>query len=167
MNPANRPLLRIPYSPMERNLEIASAAGLAFGLLTIVQSWSSIPDSIPTHFGFSGRPDAWGAKRMLLLFPIVSVVLYAGLTAISRYPHLYNYPWPITEQNAQRQYQLARSLLCGLKVEMIWLFTFLEWKTVQVALGKAEGLGAVLLWVWLVVIFGTIGIYVREAYRAR
>jgi len=48
--------------------------------------------TIPVHYGFSGQPDAWGGKIELLELPVVSVLLYFGLTLLARYPHKFNYP---------------------------------------------------------------------------
>lgn len=89
------------------------------------------------------------------------------LTIVSRYPHKFNYLWPITAQNAAEQYRLARSLLAWLKVEMIALFGFLEWVTIRTALKQGEGLGFLFLPVVLGLIFGTLGIYFYFAYRNR
>jgi hypothetical protein len=97
----------------------------------------------------------------------MTVILYLMLTVANRYPHKFNYLWPITAQNAREQYRLARLLLVWLKAEVIILFTFLEWATIRVALGQAEGLGVIFLPVVLVVMFGTVGIYFYFAYIKR
>lgn len=34
-----------------------------------------MPDTIPTHFGPSGAPDAWGSKYMVLLYPAILVLV--------------------------------------------------------------------------------------------
>ena len=106
-----------------------------------VQSWKALPPVIPVHFGISGKPDGRGAKSAVCLFPALSAVLYVVLTVISRFPHTFNYPVRVTQENAARQYQIACELLSWLKAELICLFGWSEWGTIQVALGKAEGLG--------------------------
>jgi hypothetical protein len=60
---------------------------------------------------YQAKPDAWGGKIELLELPIVSVLLYPGLTWLARYPHKFNYPWTITKRNAKQQYRLAKSLV--------------------------------------------------------
>ena len=93
--------------------------------------------------------------------------MYIGLTILNRYPHIFNYPVEITEQNAVRQYEIARSLLCALKAEIVWIFTYIEWRTIQVASDQAVGLSPLFLPILLVLIFGTIGLSLFRAYRAR
>jgi len=162
-----RPVLQIPKSSLEIGLETAAALGLLMMFYVAIKSWPLLPETIPHHFGVSGKPDAWGDKWILWLLPGISLVLYVGLTILSRYPHIYNYPWPITEQNAAAQYHLARTMIVALKAEIILLFAYLQQQTIQIALGKAEGLGVAFLPIFLILVFGTIGIYFVKAYQAR
>jgi uncharacterized membrane protein len=162
-----QPKLKVPRSQTESILEFISGGVLLFLIILLFQNWERIPDSIPTHFGASGKPNSWGNKYTLLLLPSVLIIIYSGLTILSRYPYVYNYPWRITEENAERQYLLARTFLCWLKLEIILLFTFIEWTTIQVALGDNEGLGLMFIPISLIVVFGTIGIYFWLAYKAR
>jgi len=152
---------------MNPALEFAAAAGILVAIFLVVQAWSGLPAKIPTHFAASGRVNAWGRRETILLFPALSVIIHAGLSLLSRFPHLYNYPWPITPENADRQYQLASSLLGWLRMETVWLFVYIEWMTIQAALGRAIGHDAWLLWAALAAIFATLGWYFRSAYRAR
>lgn len=162
-----RPVLNLPASPAETVLGLIAAAGVVFAIVTLVVHWAALPERVPTHFGPSGRPDAWGSKTSLLLLAAFSIVLYAGLTVLARYPHKYNYPVRITEENAPRQYLLARAFIGWLKVEVVWLLGYIERKTIQVALGEAQGLGVSSLWILLALLFATLGLYLLNAYRAR
>lgn len=107
---ANRPILPIPRSPSAAVLEIVAVAGTVLSVALLVQSWKALPPVIPVHFGISGKPDGWGAKPTLWLFPALSAAIYVGLTVLSRFPHTFNYPVPITEENALQQYRLACEL---------------------------------------------------------
>jgi len=103
----------------------------------------------------------------LLFLPLGGAFLYMLLTVVSRFPHTFNYPCKITQENAEVQYLLARYLLAFLKAEIIWVFVYIQWMTIQVALGKAAGLGLVFLPVFLVLIFGTIAVYFYKSYRCK
>lgn len=166
-NKATQPILRLPLSPTLVALEIAAAVGILAIALFLFQSWASLPPTIPVHFGLTGKPDAWGSKQILWILLALVVVLYLGLTVVNRFPHTFNYPYPITEQNALRQYQLALGLMGWMKADLIWLFAFIEWQMLQVGLGASQGLGVAFLPVIMLVIFGTVGFYFRQAYLAR
>ena len=136
-NSSNRSL-----SLLQLVLEVAAAAAIILHVLLLSRAWLTLPDTIPVHFGISGQPDKWGQKAELLVLPVLGLLLYVGLTWISRYAHKFNYPWEVTQQNAERQYRLARLLLGAIKVHTVWLFTIITWKSVRVAMGHAEGFGA-------------------------
>jgi hypothetical protein len=154
-------------SSFERTLRIASIVGVVFLFFLVVVYWSQLPDSIPIHYNAAGKPDSWSGKWSLLILPIIGLVLYIGLSILTRFPHLYNFPWKITEENKERQFHLAQMLVLSIKTESIWLFGYIQWQTVQTALGKADGLGASFKFIFFAVIFSTIGIYIMKALKAR
>lgn len=144
---------------MRKILEAVSLAALAvLGWVT----WSALggphplPARIPTHFNMAGRPDGWGAPRMLLLLPIVAGVLYVLITWVSRYPSAFNYPVRVTRENRPRLEALALGMTAWLKAETLCLFAWIQTATVEsVRRGRGE-LPAALMPVGLVVVFGTI-----------
>jgi uncharacterized membrane protein len=60
LNKYGRPKVNVPTSALERVLNIVSIWGVVIIWANLIASWKNIPDRIPTHFGFSGVPDAWG-----------------------------------------------------------------------------------------------------------
>lgn len=129
--------------------------------------WPSLPERVPTHFNAAGEPDAWGSPITLVVLLGVSVGLWLGLTILQRFPHLYNFPWPITESNAAEQYRLMRSLLIWLKAELTWLFAYLTWGAVQTARGEVDGLNPLFLPIVIGGIIGTVILFLTRAARAR
>jgi hypothetical protein len=162
-----RPVLLLNRSPVDILLEILAGAGLVWMLGTVILSWSSLPVSVPSYFGAGGEPDAWGSKWTFIILPLIGVALYVGLTVLTRYPHRYNYPWPITKENAERQYRLARAFLTLLKAEGIWFFGYLKMEAVEVAHRRSDGLGPEFLPIFLLTTFGSIGLYFFISYRTR
>jgi hypothetical protein len=89
------------------------------------------------------------------------------LTFVSRYPHTFNYVVQITEENAQRQYQIACSMLNWLKTEMIWLFAYIDWQIFYLANTETPNLGIWFLPVSLIIIFGTLAYWLSQSFLAR
>ncbi len=162
----NRPVLDLPMSSAEKLAETAAAMGLVFFSGTLISYWPELPNEIPIHFGLSGEPDAFGSKTKLLILPIVTLLVYAGLTVLRRFTRAYNYPSEITVDNAPRQYSLARTLIAWLKAEVIWLFAYVCWKTCRVAIGEEAGLGGWFLPVILVVLAFTVTAYIVKAVKS-
>jgi len=162
-----RPVFRLPYSLMELTVEIVASVGILCSVIAIVQAWPTLPNSIPLHFGLSGKADFWSSKGGLTVLPLISLVLNAWLTWSLRYPHTFNYPWAITEQNARRQYQIAHSLLLWMKVEISWLSAFIVWQIIRVAMRETERLNITFFLAMLFVVLVTVGFHLYQAYRAR
>ena len=148
-------------------MELLAAAGVLFSWSILLYYWSDLPASIPRHFDASGEADAWGGKGSLVALPAIGLAIYVAMTALSRFPHIYNFPVKLTEENVQRQYRCARVLLAVVKAEIVWLFSYIEWRTIQTALGKAHGLGAAFLPVLLVTMTITIVVYFSLASMRR
>ena len=51
-------------------------------LLVVGLYWADLPDHIPTHFGFDGRPDGFGSRANLLILPLVFMLVQVLLSRI-------------------------------------------------------------------------------------
>lgn len=129
--------------------------------------WAVLPQRIPTHYGLSGQPDGWGGKNALLILPGVTLFIFTMFTILERFPRIYNYPVIITSTNAPRQYALARTLLGWLNFEIVWFFSYIEWKTIQIALKQSGGLGPAAVFIFVSATIATTVVYFRQARQAR
>ena len=118
-----------------------------------ITHYSTLPDTIPTHFNGAGEPDGFGSKASIIGLPFIATLLFIGLTVLNRYPHSFNYPSPVTQNNALRLYTLATRMLRYLKLVLVLVFGGIEFMTIQNATGKAAGLGVWFLPLTLVLIF--------------
>jgi uncharacterized membrane protein len=165
--PNQRPVISLGLSPVLVAVELLAAIAILLAVLLIVQFWAVLPDRIPIHFGDRGLADAWGDKVTIWIVPAVAAIIFAVLTAVSRYRHTFNYPVPITSENARRQYLLGRGLLVWLKAEICWLSAFVVRQQILVALGNAQRFSVELLLGLVFLIFSTVGVYLFKAYSAR
>ncbi|MFL0197876.1 DUF1648 domain-containing protein [Clostridium sp. WILCCON 0269] len=160
-----RPKLKIPYSTYEIVMELFSAVAILVNIGLLLKYYRLLPHIIPIHFNAVGVPDGYGSKSSIFILPIIAFIMYFFLTILSRFPNIYNYPKPITEENAEYQYRCARQLMITMKTEIMTCFTYIEWTSAKAALGKVNGLGLWFLLIFLVVIFGTLGIYIKKALK--
>jgi len=163
----NQPIIKIERSRFEFALEILAAIGLLYGLYELAVNYGSLPEQIPTHYNFSGQPDAWGSRFTLWLPVAIMAVVYVVMSLLVRVPHHFNYPWKITPENAPRQYQLACLMLTALKTVIVWLFTWIILTTIKLADGSEANLMPVGICVFLGLIAIVIVGYFILAYRAR
>lgn len=137
----DRPKIKLERTATDRAVEILGwTALLALWTLTII-NYSSLPDTIPIHYNGAGQADGFGGKGNILTLPFMATVLFTGLSVLNRYPHVFNYPTPITKENAVRQYTIATRMIRYLKLIVVVIFGLIVLQTVRNVNGQISGLG--------------------------
>lgn len=139
--------------------ELISGLALATGLGVLALNWSSLPNTVAVHFNALGQPDGFGPKEMILFVAGIAVLLYVTFSIGGHNPQRANVPWEITEANREETMQMVSDLLIAVKAEISIMLSYLLWSMVNCGLQKVDGLGVAFLPVFLVTIFGTIGVF--------
>jgi uncharacterized membrane protein len=161
----NQPKLTIERTPVDWIFELLAILGL-FALLGVsVYYYPKLPDTIPSHFNGSGLPDKYEGKSFFWVLPGISVFLYILLSVINLFPHRFNYPFKITQQNAFRQYTLGTRLIRYIKMILVWLFFHITLSVVRSANHSEQGLGSWSMPVFLAFIFIPIIVYFILSYK--
>jgi uncharacterized membrane protein len=154
---------------MRRNLEIVGIAALAamlFVALRALYGPTSLPQTIPTHFGIDGQPDGFGSRWSLLSLPTVALALYLLISVVARFPSAFNYPVRVTPANRPRLESLALDMITWLKVEVACVFAWLERITIVAARNEEGSLSPLFMPLALAAIFGTVIWYFLAMRRA-
>jgi hypothetical protein len=167
MSGRGRPRIRIGFTAPLIVLEVLAFVLLVALVAYTVAKWSSLPSRFPTHFAEDGTPDTFGGRGTLVTFPVLGVIAYAGLTLLRRAPWGVNYAWPITEENAAAQYRIAVYFLTCMKVEVLGLLGYIQYQTIATGQGDAGGAGRLLLPVTIIVVLGTLGVYLFFSHKNR
>lgn len=154
---------------MRKNLEFVALAVFAL-LLWITYNGlygpNRLPERIPIHFGADGQPNGWGSPAGLWLLPAIVLVVYGGMTLVSRFPSAFNYPVRATAENRARLEALTLQMIAWLKMEILCLFTFIQWCVVQSARQGKLNLSPLVVPAFLAIIFTTIGWHMVKMFRA-
>jgi len=161
-----RPVIKFSLDRLELFCEVFALGGLIAAFL-IFNSYSLLPDTIPTHFGPSGQADGWGSKSSIFLAPVIGLIIYVAFSILVRFPHAFNYIVVITEANARIQYKLGRMLMFVLKTVIIWMFFYITYGTIETVTGASGGLSSPMMAGFMVMIFATIGIYMYLSFKNR
>lgn len=156
LNSEKRPVINFPLTWKDKTLILIATIPIIFMLVYIKITWSNIPEIIPTHFGFSGIPDAYGNKSSLFIIVVIAIMLHLLLGMLSKFPQYYNYPFEITEKNVEPLYKVGRQTMLLIDLEISFFLSVLTWQNIQAAMGKIQGINSGFLFLFLVVIFGTI-----------
>jgi uncharacterized membrane protein len=133
------PRITIKPQPVDLLIELLGMISLCLLFLLPLVYMNRLPDEIPVHFKLSGQPDRYSEKGSLWIFPLVSLFLYAALTAVNRFPHVFNYPVKVTEENAERLYRIGTRTLRILKTLLVTMFLYAMAYTLNFSTGKQAG----------------------------
>ena len=152
---------------IERNaldvLEAIVSLSCLFGVtLYLILAWNTIPAKVPMHFNAAGEVNKWGSKSGLIIFPIISWLIYGLITLIERYPQVWNTGVQITEGNRDQVYRLLKDLIAWVKMITLSIFGCLT-----VLSSLARNLPMWFLLAFLVLLFGTIAYYIVKLTRLR
>lgn len=157
-----RPVIKLHLSFFDRLTETAGWILVILLWSFTIYVWFKLPDMIPTHFNAAGKADGHGSKETLLVLPVIGSFVFALITLLNKYPHIFNYAVKITNDNAERQYTLATRMMRYLKLCILLIFLSITILTFLISTGKASGLGqwflpATLLLIFLPIIYMLIG----------
>ncbi len=162
-----RPKIKLELTTADKSFEIVGwFLILAVWGLTIT-NYSNLPETISTHYNGAGQADGFGGKATILTLPLIATILFIGLTVLNKFPHVFNYPTGITQDNAFRQYTNATRLIRYLKLIIVFIFGLIAFKTIQNANGEAEGLGVWFLPLTIGLIFISLIYFVTKSFKTK
>jgi uncharacterized membrane protein len=160
-----RPKIKVPLTLFDTVIEVAGYLALvAFWVMTIF-AFTTLPESIPTHYNGMGEVDGYGPKATIFFLPVLGTVLFAFLTYIVKKPETFNYTVEITEENALAQYTNSTKLLRFMKLALLILFIVIDYKTIAISKGASDGLGKWFLPFTIALIFVPVVFSVYKSFR--
>ncbi|MBD0400750.1 DUF1648 domain-containing protein [Flammeovirga sp. EKP202] len=159
-----QPKIKISLSLKDKTIELVCIAILLITWILPLAVYNDLPEEIAIHFNAEGIPDSYGPKSSLFGLPIFSLLLFLLLTILNKYPHTFNYPVEITEENAFNQYTLSTRFIRFLKLSILIVFLIIVYKSISL---NPEGLGNFFLPFVLIITFAPIIIYLVKVMRSQ
>lgn len=125
-----RPKLKIYPNWLDYLIEICSILTLIAIITVVISNYTSLQNSISTHYNLTGSTDSYGSKSLIWLYPILAVLFYIGFSILIKFPHKYNYPVSITDQNVRKVYKSGIIVIRFVKLIVIVLLLYLSLKTI-------------------------------------
>ena len=162
-----RPKIKLPLTLFDTIIEVTSYLALvAFWVMTLF-AFTTLPESIPTHYNGLGEVDGYGPKATIFFLPVLGTVLSAFLTYIIKKPETFNYTVEITEENALAQYTNSTKLLRFMKLALLILFIVIDYKTIAISKGASDGLGKWFLPFTIALIFVPVVFSVYKSFSKK
>lgn len=136
---------------------------LLFGMsIYLLISWGNLPDKIPGHYDALGNIDRWGSKNELIVLPIISWIMFIGISVLERYPKVWNTGVKVTEENVYRVYSTLYDMIKTLKLMLVIIFSFLTINSIHM-----NNLPKIFLPIILVLIFGNLIYHLIKLYKIK
>ncbi len=158
-----RPKMKIEKTLIDIVTEIIGLIGVVLLIGLPLYYFNTLPETIPRHFGANGEPDGFSGKGIIWALPIIGVLMYVGLFWLNKYPHTFNYPQKVTEENAEGLYTMGTKMIRTLNTIITSVFAYITYSTIQTALGNQNGLGAWFTPVFMLLIFGVTGYFLFKS----
>ena len=162
-----RPKINMELTKADKILEI-------IGLILLIAVWcitiiyyTKLPEVIPIHFNGKGEADGFGGKINILILPIIATILFIGLTKLNKYPHIFNYPTKITQENALEQYTKATRMIRILKLVIVVIFGLIAFQKIRFANDQTAGLGKWFLPMTIGLIFIPLFYFVITSFKTK
>ena len=157
--------LKIKLSAIDYLMEIIGLIGIVCLIILPAYYYNDLPDKLAKHFDVFGQTDSYGDKNIIWLFPVLGIILYVGLTILSKYPQIFNYPTKVTGENTERLYKTGVITVRFLKIVVILSFVYLNFRIIKIGLNEMTGIGNLFIPVFLTLIFGFIGLMILRMIK--
>ncbi|MCG6187002.1 DUF1648 domain-containing protein [Maribellus maritimus] len=146
-----RPRILINLTLIDYFFEIIGAIGMVCLILLPVYYFNDLQSQMPKHFNTLGQVDSYRNRGIIWLLPAIGMFLYVGLSILNKFPFAFNYPTKVTNENAEKLYTPGTRTIRLLKLIVILLFAFLNFKTLETGLNRATEVGKYFLAIFLIV----------------
>lgn len=158
-----RPRIKIKNTFLDYLLEIVSLACLMGIIILFLLYWIKFPNIIPIHYNISGEADSFGSKWILLILPIAGIFTYFGMTFLNKYPHIFNFPVEVTDQNVFQLYKIGKRTILSLKTVISLMLLYICFAQVLTFVFQRTGMLSVVIILFFVVVVILIPIFAAIA----
>jgi hypothetical protein len=138
---ADRPPVGYERGPLTASLRLLGPAIALIGIVAMIIGYLGLPDTVPTHFGITGEADAYGPRWNVLVLAGVWALVQAMVSGLATHPRVFNYPVPVTAENAQRLYREGERMMVWLGLSLAVTFSGIALLTFGQPGGIPAGLG--------------------------
>ena len=133
-----RPRIQIPQTSTDRWLDAISYLLLILLIVYPVHLYSILPEPKTIQDDLAQQLNPLKSKALILILPALGVFLFIMLTILLRFPHMYNYPEKVTEQNALSLYSAGVRFMRIMRIWVLFIFILIVRGSMGIALNRQD-----------------------------
>ena len=152
----------INYKNINKLLLIIQVLLFLFLWIFTIIHFSEIPEIIPQHYGFDGKPNVYGNKSMIWTLPIIGSLLFLLLNHVSKNTdsELLN-----ISPKIKAKPELARTFVNALLVFILFLFSRILFEEIKIIKGFQESLSFFVPTIIIVMLVSIVGFNTYYHYK--
>jgi uncharacterized membrane protein len=150
----NRPKIKVPVESIDLIIDLIILALLLLMWSYVLVSYTSLPETIPSHFNAQGEVDGYSSRSSIWLLMVISTIMAVGMYVLTKYPHIHNYLVEITEENAARNYKMSCRLLRFVNLFTTLIMLYIVYSIIEKAAGNDIFLESSFM--YIIIIFSVI-----------
>ena len=163
----NKWLIKIDYKKVNMIMDVLSALSIIGMIVCTFFLWQNSPDSVAMHYNFKGEVDSYGSKSSMLILLFIDVICYVGIALLSKYPEVYNYCVELNEKNRQKQFLMAQTFMKAINAEITVIFFYIQLHALIGMNTGRQNLSVGFMPLFLIILFGTIGLYIWKSRKSK
>lgn len=127
------PKIKIIRTYSDKIADNLSLRILIFSWVFLLIIYSKMPETVPIHLDGFGKADGFANKISLFLNPVIISIIYVSFTYLNKFPHIFNYPVIINEENAVHYYTIGTRMIRYLKLSVMIVFLIIQFEIILIA----------------------------------
>lgn len=112
--------------------QIVSFGLILLSVVSLLLRYSSLPESIVTHYNFYGKADNYGSKSTLFTIVLIQIVFTTLFLILRRFPDKFVYPSRVHEEHREEVYKLADKMILQIMLIFNIVFTLILFKFIGI-----------------------------------
>jgi len=134
---------------------LISIFAILYSTNIILRNWKNFPDRVPIHFGLTGKPDNYGSKYFMFLYPVMCLFFFILYTFIIKIDTT------MTGNSAVDFKKLSDIYTMDIvKTTVILTFSVLSYYVTDLIINKKENLGKALI----IILISVVSIMAISSY---
>ncbi len=129
-------------------------------LIIVFLCYDQLPACIPSHFTFTGLPDAYSTKPGIWLLPVMGAIIYLVLGTLQLLMRVMKRP----DELSTEVLAMVSGMIRLLKLLFSVLFLYLTVATLLIAFGRMKGLGVIFTPLFLLSMTAVLVLSIRRVF---